>query len=50
MYNRPLSKLVKVVQMINARDQIKSKTESFTSISIFISNNSELQKKARKIL
>ncbi|WP_162097312.1 hypothetical protein [Orientia tsutsugamushi] len=39
-YNRPLSKLVKVVQnIINARDQIQSKTESLTSISIFVSNN-----------
>ncbi|SPR14161.1 conjugal transfer protein TraA [Orientia tsutsugamushi] len=40
--NRLLSKLVKEFKIINARDQIKSKSESFTSISIFVSNNFEL--------
>ncbi|KJV52228.1 hypothetical protein OTSKATO_1405, partial [Orientia tsutsugamushi str. Kato PP] len=40
-YNRPLAKLVKEIKIINARDQIKSKTKSFTSISIFVSNNLE---------
>ncbi|SPR13328.1 conjugal transfer protein TraG N-terminal domain-containing protein [Orientia tsutsugamushi] len=47
-YNRLLSKLVKEFKIINARDQIKSKSESFTSISIFVSNNFELFNQFRK--
>ncbi|SPR13623.1 phosphoribosylaminoimidazolesuccinocarboxamide synthase [Orientia tsutsugamushi] len=46
--NRLLSKLVKEFKIINARDQIKSKSESFTSISIFVSNNFELFNQFRK--
>ncbi|SPR11634.1 IS630 family transposase [Orientia tsutsugamushi] len=42
IFNRLLLKLVKEFKIINARDQIKSKSESFMSISIFVSNNFEL--------